>query len=552
MATQSLIRLGLESSNYERGLRQAQRQLNDFTRSIGINMKSLSGMAVAAGAVTTATKVLTDAFFKNEQQLDEWGRTVQSCESLYSGFLNSLNNGDIGGFLSNIDKIISAARTAYDALDELATFNAFNQVNVEKTRTGMTEAIADYRMGGGTKDAVKAAGEAYKKELQDRRRLEKEAYLETIGRIAAERGVNKKDLIDAMSGSYGHYQDLKKQGVTGKKSTYISTGPGMGTFSALAVPANDLERLGIALRQLNDKELEYLQGLGAQAERTGNEIANVDKQIARVLNGRGTSGGGGGGGRKAKGTEMVSMNLGGIPGVPVDYTAGLGGLPTTIDASPLTMMEDRLKSLTEAQNTFGRASAEAWQAYQERIDAVTESIDVFKGKKIENAAEASANSFQAAASAISSVGSALSQIDDPAAKVIGIVAQAIGTVAQAFAQALSSDKTTKGNIWAFIGAAAASTAAMITMISSIHSATGYAQGGVIPGNSFSGDNQWARVNAGETILTRGQSAIVASALNNSMNGMVLGTVISGEDIKIVLNRNSRRTGNGEYVTSKRM
>ena len=74
---QSLVKLTLESNQYERGLQNAKRQLNDFTRAIGINMKQLTGMAAAAGAVTGAMKVMKDAFFKSETNLDEWGRTVE-------------------------------------------------------------------------------------------------------------------------------------------------------------------------------------------------------------------------------------------------------------------------------------------------------------------------------------------------------------------------------------------------------------------------------------------------------------------------------------------
>ena len=72
--------------------------------------------------------------------------------------------------------------------------------------------------------------------------------------------------------------------------------------------------MGEALRSLNDTELKELQALGAQAYRTGEEIAQIDKQMARVLNGRQTgssgSGGTGGGGRSRGGgnkTELTEM-----------------------------------------------------------------------------------------------------------------------------------------------------------------------------------------------------------------------------------------------------
>ena len=191
--------------------------IDQLAGKFGISTKSLMGWGAAIGAGTTALKVAKDAFFANEEQLDEWGRTVESASSLYDGFLNALNTGDISGYLSRIGEITQAARDAYNALDALNTFNAFNQINVEKTRTGMTEAIVDYREGKGTKDQVRAAGDAYKKELQERKRLEKDAYIEAVGKVAAERGVSKQDLLDALSGTYGNYQDLKKVQMTGER-----------------------------------------------------------------------------------------------------------------------------------------------------------------------------------------------------------------------------------------------------------------------------------------------------------------------------------------------
>ena len=72
-------------------------------------------------AVGVALDVAKDAFFASEATVDEWGRTMDANRSLYQGFLNAINNGDISGFLSNINQIINAARAAYNELDRLGT-----------------------------------------------------------------------------------------------------------------------------------------------------------------------------------------------------------------------------------------------------------------------------------------------------------------------------------------------------------------------------------------------------------------------------------------------
>ena len=78
-----------------------------------------------------------------------------------------------------------------------------------------------------------------------------------------------------------------------------------------------------------------------------------------------------------------------------------------------------------------------------------------------------------------------------------------------------------------------------------------AGGRVIHGRSYSGDNQLVRVNAGETILTQAQAGILASRINGmAEQGYQLDAVIEGEQIRLVMNRNSRRRMKGEYVTTK--
>jgi hypothetical protein len=170
-------------------------------------------------------------------------------------------------------------------------------------------------------------------------------------------------------------------------------------------------------------------------------------------------------------------------------------------------------------------------------------------KQIEQQTGGMKDGWQDAADAIQSVGSAMSQIEDPAAKVIGTVAQAIATIALTFAKSLSGTVTP----WDWIAAAAAGTATMISTIAAIHSATGYANGGIVQGKSYSGDNIFggaAMVNAGELVLNRAQQGNLASALEGSgTQNLQLSAVVTGEQIRMVLNNNGRRTGRGEYVTT---
>ena len=164
-----------------------------------------------------------------------------------------------------------------------------------------------------------------------------------------------------------------------------------------------------------------------------------------------------------------------------------------------------------------------------------------------------AKDWNNAASAISAVGSAMSSIEDPAAKVMGTVAQAIATIALTYAKSLEGTFTP----WDWIAGAAAGLAQMTAVISAIHSSTGYAEGGMIKGNSYSGDNLMAQgpdgqligLNAGEIVLNRAQAGVVAGALQGG-GGQTVHVVgkLSGESLFLCAENWAKRTGRGEFVT----
>ncbi len=593
---QSLVKLTLESNQYERNIKQAQKSWNDFTKGIGLSVSKFTAVGAAIGAVSGALKVAKDAFFKNEQQLDEWGRMVESSKSIYNGFLNSLNNGDISGFLSNINTITEAARAAYDALDNLGTFNAFNQINTQRTRTGLTEAMAGYRMGETSKGDVQKAAKAYQEELRTRQKLEQEAYSQAVRKLAAERGVPWGNLEQALSGSYGDYQKLKGVMPSGKRTVYQAAGQFGGTLSyEVPVAVTAEEKMGEALRKLNDTELKELQALGAQAQRTGEEIAQVDKQLTRILNGKqpGTSGGnsGGGGGRSGRSSSSKSE-----PTFAPDSIAAQQKLVADLTRQwneagaevrnqyvvPLVEAEAKLKEMRDQQalmkeqaqgKLLGDTSdgkgievpISSSASFEEWMNSVKEQLANLKFDPIEIPIETATKDVKAitkaasiTADVVGSIGDAFNSIEDPAAKVAGTVMQAIANIALGYAMATT--QASKLGPWAWIAFAASGLATMISTIAAIHSSTGYAEGGMIKGNSYSGDNigglvdgsQFVGLNAGEIVLNASQQNMLAQNLQGGGGTVNVAGRLVGEDIFLSADRYARRSGRGGLLTGKNL
>jgi hypothetical protein len=154
-----------------------------------------------------------------------------------------------------------------------------------------------------------------------------------------------------------------------------------------------------------------------------------------------------------------------------------------------------------------------------------------------------------AAQAVSSIGDAFAGIEDPTAKAAGMVMQAVASIALGFATA-SAQANTAGTGWGWLAWLAAGAAAMATTISTIHSLTGFENGGEIKGNSYSGDNTPIMANAGEVVLTRAMAGNIASQLQGSGSNVHVTGELRGESIYLAVNRSLKRRGKGELVTWK--
>ena len=252
-----------------------------------------------------------------------------------------------------------------------------------------------------------------------------------------------------------------------------------------------------------------------------------------------------------------------IPAVVTPKTGGSSNNKKGFDISSIAF--DNNKAMLAAEKGTDGGPSEIWKSITQGAQESTNSInELTKAFEDLNRAKGDANvqgiandgkvvkgSFSDAASSVGSLGAALAGLDDPAAKIAGVIAQSIANVALAFSNSQLKDGET-GNVWYWIAAVAAGAAAMVSTIATIHSATGYAQGGIVKGNSYSGDNIYggpdAMVNAGELVLTKAQQNTLAQNLQNNGGGMRVVGEIRGESIVLVANRYFKRTGQGEIVT----
>ena len=229
----------------------------------------------------------------------------------------------------------------------------------------------------------------------------------------------------------------------------------------------------------------------------------------------------------------------------VDVTT-LENLLNTALTNGLNVDMTYLSGLFESIKLDADIDDATWDALVAEINTQLEALDLPKIKldvttgNITNVAKDAAKAtdeWQQAVSAVGQLGGALQGLEDPSAKVAGIIAQAIANIALTFATSLKGTVTP----WDWIAAAISGTATMIGTISAIKSATSgsYADGGIIPGNSFSGDNLTASVNSGELILNRAQQNTIASQLQGGAANIHMQGVVRGHDILLAASNYAR-------------
>ena len=213
-------------------------------------------------------------------------------------------------------------------------------------------------------------------------------------------------------------------------------------------------------------------------------------------------------------SEAFSGNMDAWDALMTVFNSGIGIMQTVI-------------GVMEAINTLQKLSSAL--SKKKVADQATETAAVVSGKM----AESTAN-VQEAGTSMLSAGANTAESSTAAGKAVANI-PIVGPILAVAA------------IAAVLGAA-------IGAMSKAKSAGHFSGGGMILGNSYSGDNLTANVNSGELILNRAQQSSIAGQLqnNNPLGNLQLTSKVRGSDLLIVLdNTNSSRGGQrGMYVNVK--
>ena len=581
--------------------------LDQLKSKFTVNIDALKLFNMGLSAAKGALDVAKDAFFASENSVDEWGRVVASSQAVYQGFLTAINNGDISGYLNNINSIVQAAREAYNELDRLGTMKTIQspQMSAQQTenerlrmmiQTGRYIAPVDGRratmqngqvltadqienikrmLQGGLQKVTNLVGNEVK---QTNRAIN--AYYNSLakqnGMSTAEfkAGTSSMAAFDERIRGYQAYRDYQRQHTIQDERTGISRYIGgvnpyeryknWGTFRVDKMGENSYNDLVNLIKQ-RDQQAGQAYSMQSQAYRAMNRTEGIT--VSKIM---GTTGGGGGGGKvesavgktvediitaqwesASRKAESMSDSFKGTDSGPSDIWKTLTSKANE-SADSITSLVEALGALNEAEGISKNGeSSNDNKRQQEDLNSQLSDLSGQIGGL--------AGGLNSITSGLRSIGIDIPKEVD---SVIGVISGAsqiisgVGTIIELFGTSAQTANTV---------AVTANTIAMTSLEAALWANTAMsaipffkhggivkhaASGMMVPGNDHA-DKTPVLVSSGELILNSAQQNAVADQLQNGgVRNLNLHGVLRGSDIVISVDRSLQKSGRGELATFK--
>lgn len=615
MATGDLMtRLLLNSSQFDNNLSKSAKQVQQFQRTanqVGTKVNnvfsSMGTMALKAapqiGALMGAYEALNKTIGSTQTLTDNFGRTMASCEGIVNSFFSALANGSFQGFIDGLNDVITTAREAYNAMDDLGTFMIFKNPKVAEINRDISKAKYNIKAGINV-EANKESIKNLEKQLQDITREEStkanDTYVSVMRSNLAQQSsgayVPTEKEIKKVFGSYdsymsyeNKYQDLikKREALQNRIAKGTTTTYGMGGVSYKGLNADaqkatdelkkleDSNKALIAIHEIGDEKLKEGFKYRLQAATAEDQLYQKMASDLKVLNKAATTPKASGGRKTTPTTTSAPIPMGDMQGINTSsldpntlgyYTDRVERLKKALNDPTLTATkyaEIRVK-LTKAEedldnfknNSFGKFDIEPIDASKilgdleaDRINAYTEALERAKiaQEGLQSTINAMGSSFSSLGQAIGgTTGNVLEMAGATMQAIAQIIPQIISLIGVQEAEALAAG-TASGAGLPFPANIAAIAGIIATITALFASFAGkFANGGIVGGGSLHGDMNLARVNSGEMILNGTQQKNLFTLLNSGNPTQVEGGgsvhfKIQGKDLVGVLNNYNKKT-----------
>ena len=568
-----LVRMKADVSNYDANIAKAKRTLEGFKQDNltmgGILNQSTKSIVAAAAQYASCAAVLGTVAHGFSEAASKGMAMAREAEGVKMAF-DRLNKP---GLLENLreathntvnDLELMKQAVKFDnfnlSLEQMGTFLAFAQQQAKDTGQDVNYLVDSIVTGLGRKslpilDNLGLSAQDIKERMKDTGDM-----TQAVAQIIEERMKDAGDYVETAADRAAQAQARLDNAMKELGETFNSlSSSGQSLWSELETGAINLANTAIKpLISLFNELASYIQGTSAENILTSGmtDVTDTVDDNGRLI-------------RKNAINKIPEIVVGGTAPKKTPRSGG-GGKSFDIKSIAFNPTSDESMKYDPNQyfqSVYGQlkpenilGTSDAWESYKDTItecfDSIGESFDnltewtdnfepfIDEQKKMKKTAMENAQAQSLAAQAVASFGAALAGLDDPGAKAAGTVLQALASIAMGFAMA-SVQAATLGPI-GWIAWVAAGIAAFATMISTVHQLTGFAEGGIVKGNSYSGDNIYAggaMVNAGEVVLNKAQQGNLASQLQgNGLQNLNVAGRIKGTDIILSVDRSLQLQG----------
>lgn len=621
MASDAIVRLLFNTADFDKNIKRAKGEIGGFEADIkGMAAKAGSSIVKFAGTfgvAVTAGEAFNKVLHSSQKLGDLTASTMNTAKESVDQFFYSLGAGEFNGFLSGLDQIISKAKEAYAAMDQLGNtkishgfFSSENEMQIQEAQYVAKNKFAplEERML-----AFDQWREALNKQEEINKTLQKDLVNAIVKSVDAEIGssnvkvnfddvkmalrldVTSPEKRDELKGTYGrqyeNYRAVRENLLRQRKGTLDEN-----RIKAINTQLEDLDNtyreaiiVNAMLNKSTDEELQNIATMGAEYMKlnsslasvsreyneTANEFNNANKAVkgfVRVLSlegyktytGEKTNGG------EKKKPDKIEFKEGSIGYLEEQISKKRLKFRMAVDDESRAKVQEEIDSLVKQKHyielglelKYSKGVSDQHseiKKIQKDFKEMSRTPD-FKAKKgewkppITREDIKSNEDFEKSLNAIGNAfGSMSSMADGATGSILSYFGNLMNSIATAIPAITALTTTKKAEATAnteaaatgaassvasipFVGPALA-VAAIASVLAALATIPKFADGGIVGGSSFFGDNMIARVNSGEMILNQSQQGKLFDMINSG-----------GSSNRITVDGEARVSGKAMYIT----